>query len=296
MYAVLFLLGLALPALAERPFLNEPDTGLVIDTVQIGALPALKDMFTAPDFEAAARHMPIRNYSMVLTDNGRKQHITAQAQRANSYSIPEGSRDLRPSETAATATPRQLNLAAAAGKAGILYAPSLSATKPIEEIAAAAPPGSILFHQLYVSANRTKLLSDLKRIEDSGFKAIFVTVDNPIHGIRSREARYGFSNVTDHDPHFSWRSYAELRKLTKLPVIPKGIQTVEGAKMAVEAGAPAIYISNHGGRQLDYSQLPIETVLEIYTHAPEIFKKTEVFADGGDVKIYRYTDFLNVLC
>jgi hypothetical protein len=65
MYAVLFLLGFALPALAERPFLNEPDTGLVLDAVQIGALPGLRDMVTAPDFEAAARHyMPIRNYCL----------------------------------------------------------------------------------------------------------------------------------------------------------------------------------------------------------------------------------------
>jgi isopentenyl diphosphate isomerase/L-lactate dehydrogenase-like FMN-dependent dehydrogenase len=119
-----------------------------------------------------------------------------------------------------------------------------------------------------------------------------VTVDNPIHGIRPREARYGFSNVTNHDAAFSWHSYAELRKLTKLPVIPKGIQTVEDAKIAVEAGAPGIYISNHGGRQLDSSALPLETVLEIYTHAPEIFKKTEVFADGG----VRYgTDVLKLL-
>ena len=60
---VLGLLGAT--ALAERPFLNEADTGLVLDAVQIGALPALADMVTAPDFEAAARHyMPIRNYCL----------------------------------------------------------------------------------------------------------------------------------------------------------------------------------------------------------------------------------------
>lgn len=50
-------------ALAERPFLNEPDTGLILDAIPLGTLPSLADMFSAPDFEAAARHyMPIRNY------------------------------------------------------------------------------------------------------------------------------------------------------------------------------------------------------------------------------------------
>ena len=90
----------------------------------------------------------------------------------------------------------------------------------MEEIARHARPGQVLFNQLYISANRTKLLSDLWRIEAGSSKAIFVTVDNPIHGIRPREARYGFSNVTDHYPAFSWRAYAELRRPVKLPVIP----------------------------------------------------------------------------
>lgn len=57
--------------------------------------------------------------------------------------------------------------------------------------------------QLYVSPNKTKLESDLKRIEEAGYKAIFVTIDNPIHAVRVREARYGWSNTTDHDPGFT---------------------------------------------------------------------------------------------
>lgn len=135
-----------------------------------------------------------------------------------------------------------------------------------------------------------------------------MTVDFPVRGIHpvlplpsknsttntppQREARYGFSNASYQDPAFNWDSYAELRKLTKLPVIPKGIQTVEDARLAVAAGAPGIYISNHGGRQLDTSQLPLETVLEIYKYAPEVFEQTEVFADGG----VRYgTDVLKMM-
>lgn len=80
--------------------------------------------------------------------------------------------------------------------------------------------------------------------------------------------------------------------MTSLPVIPKGIQSVEDALLAVEHGAPAIYISNHGGRQLDTVQSTMEIVLEIYENAPQVFNQTEVLADCG----VRYgTDVLKLL-
>lgn len=62
--------------------------------------------------------------------------------------------------------------------------------------------------------------------------------------------------------------------------------------MAVKAGAKAIYVSNHGARQLDTSLLPLETLMEMRTYAPEIFDQVTVFADGG----VRYgTDVLKLL-
>lgn len=57
--------------------------------------------------------------------------------------------------------------------------------------------------------------------------------------------------------------------------------TVEDAQKAVEAGAPAIILSNHGGRQLDGSPSSLEVALEIHQQDPELFKKIEVYADGG---------------
>lgn len=54
--------------LAERPFINKPDTGPVIDEVQIGSLPLLADLVALPDFEAAAQHyLPTRNHSYYHT-------------------------------------------------------------------------------------------------------------------------------------------------------------------------------------------------------------------------------------
>lgn len=68
--------------------------------------------------------------------------------------------------------------------------------------------------------------------------------------------------------------------------------SVEDAQLAVENGAKAIILSNHGGRQLDGSPSSLEVALEIYEKAPEVFTQIEVYADGG----VRYgTDILKLL-
>ncbi|TQN70060.1 Cytochrome b2 [Colletotrichum shisoi] len=72
-----------------------------------------------------------------------------------------------------------------------------------------------------------------------------------------------------------------MRNRTALPIILKGITTAEEALLAVEKGAKAIYISNHGGRQLDHTPGPLEIAYEIYRNAPEVFRKVDVIADSG---------------
>lgn len=72
-----------------------------------------------------------------------------------------------------------------------------------------------------------------------------------------------------------------MKNHTKLPIILKGITTVEDALKAVEKGVPAIMLSNHGGRQVDYSPSPLEIAYEIHRNAPEVFQKIEVIADSG---------------
>lgn len=71
--------------------------------------------------------------------------------------------------------------------------------------------------------------------------------------------------------------------MTKLPIVLKGITNVHEAKDAVANGVPAIYLSNHGGRQLETSPSALEVAHEIYLQAPEIFQQLEVYADGGVV-------------
>jgi isopentenyl diphosphate isomerase/L-lactate dehydrogenase-like FMN-dependent dehydrogenase len=80
--------------------------------------------------------------------------------------------------------------------------------------------------------------------------------------------------------------------MTNLPIILKGIQSAADARAAVEHGATAIILSNHGGRNLDGSPSSLEIALEIHREDPEIFNQITVLADGG----VRYgTDVLRLL-
>lgn len=90
----------------------------------------------------------------------------------------------------------------------------------------------------------------------------------------------------------TWETYEQLKAMTKLPIVFKGILTVQDAKIAVEHGVPGILLSNHGARQLDGAPSSSEVALAIHREAPEIFQQTEVYADGG----IRYgTDVLKLL-
>jgi isopentenyl diphosphate isomerase/L-lactate dehydrogenase-like FMN-dependent dehydrogenase len=78
-----------------------------------------------------------------------------------------------------------------------------------------------------------------------------------------------------------WDWYKELTTMTSLPIILKGIQTVEDVELAIENGVPAIILSNHGGRQIDDTRSSLEIAIEIYKKDPSLFDKIEIMADGG---------------
>ncbi|CCM00904.1 uncharacterized protein FIBRA_02950 [Fibroporia radiculosa] len=88
-----------------------------------------------------------------------------------------------------------------------------------------------------------------------------------------------------------------LRKVTKLPIVLKGIQCVADAVLAAEAGVDGILLSNHGGkpccRQLEYSLPPLEVLYKIRQQRPDVFDKLEVYIDGG---VRRGTDVLKAVC
>ncbi|GAP85014.1 putative peroxisomal -2-hydroxy-acid oxidase [Rosellinia necatrix] len=191
----------------------------------------------------------------------------------------------------------EVNFVEAAASENILYSPSIYATKSIEEIAAAKTNNTlngpqVIFQQLYTNVNLSVTWDVIQRAEASGAKAIIWTVDSPSDSTRHRAARYDITSSNSVTSALDWTIYDEIKKQTDLPIIIKGITTVENALTAVEKGVNAIYLSNHGGRQVEYSPSPLEVAYEIHRNAPEIFQKVEVLADSG----VRYgTDVLKLL-
>ena len=80
------------------------------------------------------------------------------------------------------------------------------------------------------------------------------------------------------DPRLSWEDVAEIRRMWDGKVILKGILDAEDAKQAVNVGADAIVVSNHGGRQLDGAASSIAALPAI---VDAVGDKTEVWMDGG---------------
>ncbi|KAL5118541.1 hypothetical protein ACEQ8H_003556 [Pleosporales sp. CAS-2024a] len=297
-------------ALAARPFLNEPDTGI---DEQLGGfaanhtLPPLQRLAGLPDFDWAARNYMSRvNYTYyrngaggewsyrnnlevyerfhlrprVLVDITKIESSLPTTILGHNFSAPFF---ISPCARAGYAHPDgELNLVKGAAESNILYMVSLYSDKKMDQIYAARNASQVLFQQVYLddpSINATAKL--FKQIEAAGAKAIILTVDSAGDGVRHRAARDGQGSANTGFSYFTWDYFKQLQNLTTLPIVPKGIQTVEDAQEAIKNGVKAIFLSNHGGRQLDTSPSSLEVALEIHNQDPEIFKKVEVYADGG---------------
>ena len=141
---------------------------------------------------------------------------------------------------------------------------SSSSTTSIEEVAAASGAAGLRWFQLYVYKDRELTRQLVERAERSGYKAIVLTVDNPVLGSgQIAEARIKFklpqhiasSRLTsledECDPSLCWKDISWLQTLTSLPIVLKGIVTREDAVEALKHDIQGIVVSNHGGRQLD---------------------------------------------
>ncbi|MCI0434977.1 MAG: alpha-hydroxy-acid oxidizing protein [Gemmatimonadetes bacterium] len=211
----------------------------------------------------------------------------------------------------------ELATARAASAAGTLMTLSTLSNFAMEEVSREAR--GPLWFQLYVYRDRGVTCELIRRAEAAGCRAIVLTVDAPVGGLRERDVRNEFrlpegivmrnllpaggtfagldtaaGSVAAYinamfDPSLSWRDLDWLAAQTSLPVVVKGIVRADDAVRALEHGARSIVVSNHGGRQLDTSPATIE-VLEAITTA--IDGRIEVLIDGG---VRRGTDVLKAL-
>lgn len=201
----------------------------------------------------------------------------------------------------------------AAGALDTAMVVSTQASITLEDIAvhAAAP----LWFQLYIQPDRDFTAALVRRAEQAGYRALVVTVDAPVNGLRNREQRAGFTfppgveamNLRGMRPLPSaspeallfgtpliesiatWSDLAWLRSLTRLPILLKGIVDPDDAIRGIDAGMDGIIVSNHGGRALDGVPATIELLPDV---AGAVKGAVPVLMDGG---VRRGTDVLRAL-
>ena len=169
-----------------------------------------------------------------------------------------------------------------------------TAAKPSIEAAAEAVKEPLIF-QLYVRSDRKWVEDILDRAKAAGYRALCVCVDRNYYGRRERDiisranVREGFGDPT-YQMALSWKDLIWMKERMKLPLIVKGVATAEDARLSVEHGADVVYVSNHGGRQLDQGQGTIEVLPEV---VEAVDGRAEILFDGG---ILRGTDVVKALC
>lgn len=114
--------------------------------------------------------------------------------------------------------------------------------------------------------------------------------------VAGREAQDGSTAVAladyineQFDPALSWADLEWVRTVWNGPIVLKGIQTVEDARLAADAGIEAIALSNHGGRQIDTAPATLDLVAPV---ADAVGDRTEIICDGG---VRRGSDILKAL-
>lgn len=172
-----------------------------------------------------------------------------------------------------------------------------SVTEPDMEVVSAAAGDHWLF-QLYVFGDLGWIEDYLKSAIDLGVKGFCITVDSDHYSRRERnlirhvDARA--SNARGRgDPKwrqkFDWATFDKIRALSDIPMMLKGIMRPEDAALCAEHGVDVVYISNHGGRQLDHGQGTIDVLPEI---VDAVAGRAKIVIDGG---FLRGTDILKAI-
>ena len=182
-----------------------------------------------------------------------------------------------------------VEMARGCGQADTLLFLSGATGWSVEDVARAGA-GPKMF-QLYHHGDRGWVAALLARVEASGYHAVCLTVDVQVLGRRERDIvnRYDPREAMKIAPHprgpdpgyqarLTWDDVEWLRKTTRLPLGLKGIMTVRDARRAVEAGVRIVWVSNHGGRQLDHTEATIDALPRI---VDAVGGRAEIVVDGG---------------
>jgi glycolate oxidase len=166
----------------------------------------------------------------------------------------------------------------------------------LEKTAAAAK--NLRVFQLYVRGNDAWVDDHVRRARDHGYSAFCFTVDVAVYSRRERDLigrfvkpwRAAAGEGAPFQAGLSWDQVKRYKdRYPDYPLVIKGIATAEDAEIAVQHGVEVVYVSNHGGRQLDHGLGSIAVLPEVVR---AVKGKAEVWVDGG---FMRGTDVVKAL-
>ena len=189
----------------------------------------------------------------------------------------------------------ELATATGAAAAGALHVVSSNAGHLFADIGAAGrdvDPDAVWWLQAYLPPEREEAAPVLRAAAEAGARAVALTVDTPFPGTKYAPAEVDWDG---HDLSWHRMNFAEpaasrhhrglrpddlawVRDTCGLPVVVKGVLRADDARRCVEAGAAAVWVSNHGGRQLDRAASTAEALPRV---AAAVGSDAEVYVDGG---------------
>ena len=172
----------------------------------------------------------------------------------------------------------------AANEFGVAHMLSSVCEPGLEKVAEAAPD-ALRFFQLYVRGDEAWVDDYAARAVANGYSAFCLTVDTAIYSRRERDiakrhivAGRRRASGREFQAALDWRTVERLKKRFDIPLAIKGIATAEDVKIALDHGVEWIYVSNHGGRQLDHGRGSMDVLPEVVAAAAG---RAKIMVDGG---------------
>jgi len=176
------------------------------------------------------------------------------------------------------------SVARGAGTFGASHMLSSVSEPGLEKVAEAAPD-ALRFYQLYVRGDDAFVEDVVSRAVKHNYAGFCLTVDTAHYSRRERDIAKRYVRESrlratggDYQKGLEWRTVKLVKDKYKIPLIIKGIATAEDAAMAVDHGVEWIYVSNHGGRQLDHGRGAMHVLPEI---VDAVKGRAKIMVDGG---------------
>src|SRR6201989_2732967 len=158
-------------------------------------------------------------------------------------------------------------------------------SEPGLEKTAQAAPDALRFFQLYVRGDNAFVEDMVSRAVSNGYAAFCLTVDTAHYSRRERDIAKRYVRESriratggDFQKGLDWRTVKLIKDKFRIPLVIKGIATAEDAKIALDHGVEWIYVSNHGGRQLDHGRGSMHVLPDILD---AVKGKARIMVDGG---------------